>query len=175
MYSSDPGVQPVLYVPILTTLLSAAFGLVLLQRFRHKPSATHLLWWGLGMWVYGTGTGLAASITVFGNSVVLTKAWFIVGAVLTGYPLAQGSLYLLMPRKLADRMTLITLPFVLAVSALIIISPVIPGSLEAHRPSGGILAWNWARLSTILVNGYATVCLAGGAISFACPTKSGAS
>ena len=164
MYSSDPGVQPVLYVPILTTLLSAAFGLVLLQRFRHKPSATHLLWWGLGMWVYGTGTGLAASITVFGNSVVLTKAWFIVGAVLTGYPLAQGSLYLLMPRKLADRVTLITLPFVLAVTALIIISPVIPGSLEAHRPSGGILAWNWARLSTILVNGYATVCLAGGAI-----------
>ena len=57
-----------------------------------------------------TGTGLAASITVFGNSVVLTKAWFIVGAVLTGYPLAQGSLYLLMPRNLADRMTVITLP-----------------------------------------------------------------
>ena len=101
MYSADPGVQPVLYVPILTTILSAAFGVVLLQRFRHKPTATHLLWWGLGMWVYGTGTALAASITVFGNSVFLTKAWFIVGAVLTGYPLAQGSLYLLMPRKLA--------------------------------------------------------------------------
>jgi hypothetical protein len=69
-----------------------------------------------------------------------------------------------MPRKLADRATAITLPFVLAVSALIIISPVVPGSLEAHRPSGAIIAWNWARLSTILVNGYATICLAGGAV-----------
>ena len=92
------------------------------------------------------------------------RAWPIVGAVLTGYPLAQGSLYLLMPRKLADRTTMISLPFVLAVTALIILSPVIPGSLEVHRPSGGILAWNWARLSTILVNGYATICLAGGAV-----------
>jgi hypothetical protein len=164
MYATDQNVESVLYLPILTTVLSAVFGFVLLRRFRSKPAALHLLWWGLGMWVYGTGTALAASITVTGNSVALTKAWFIVGAVLTGYPLAQGSLYLLMPRPLAHRITLITAPFVVVISALIVLSPVIPGSLEMHRPSGGILSWSWARMSTILVNGYATVCLAGGAI-----------
>jgi hypothetical protein len=163
MYSND-NVQTVLYLPILTTILSASFGVVLLLRYRHRRTSLHLLWWGLGMWVYGTGTALAASITVTGNSVLLTKAWFIVGAVLTGYPLAQGSLYLLMPRALAHRTTLITAPIVLAIAAAIILSPVIPGSLEMHRPSGGILAWNWARMSILIVNGYATLGLAGGAL-----------
>lgn len=61
---------------------------------------------------YGIGTALESSVTLFGNTVSLTKAWYIAGKLLGGYPLAQGSAYFLASRKTADRLTWITLPFI---------------------------------------------------------------
>ncbi len=94
----------------------------------------------------------------------LTKAWYIAGALYGGYPLAQGSAYLLLERKTADRLTSITLPFVLLVAAIVAISPVVTGALEPFRPTGSILAWTWVRALTPFINLYAVVFLVGGAI-----------
>ena len=84
---------PVHYLPILTTILS---GIFLFQIFRRYLSrrGTHLLWWSIGVFTYGLGTFLEAVITLTGNTVVKNKLWYIAGAILGGYPLAQGSVYL---------------------------------------------------------------------------------
>ncbi len=37
-------------------------------------------------------------------------------------------------------------------------------ALEAHRPSGAILAWTWVRLLTPVINVYAACFLVGGAL-----------
>ena len=151
------------YLPILTTALSALFVASLFRRWRAKRS-THLLWWTVGITTYGLGTALESAITLGGNTVALTKAWYIAGALLGGYPLAQGSLYLSWPRRTADRLTAASLTFVVLAAVLVVLSPVDAAALEPHRPSGAILDWQWVRLLTPIINTYAVFFLIGGAI-----------
>jgi hypothetical protein len=151
------------YLPILTTVLSALFAASLFRRWAANRS-THLLWWAIGITTYGLGTALESSITLFGNSVALTKAWYIAGALLGGYPLAQGSLYLSWPRRFANRLTVVSVVFVVVASILVVLSPVNLAALEPHRPSGAILGWQWVRLLTPFINTYAVFFLIGGAI-----------
>jgi hypothetical protein len=151
------------YLPIATTLIAGVFSLTLFRKYlvRRTP---HVLWWALGVAFYGLGTLLEATITLAGNSVWLTKAWYIAGAILGGYPLAEGSLYLSYSRRFANRATAISLPLVVLASLLVMLSPVVPQALEPHRPSGAVLAWWWVRLLTPFINGYAVFFLIGGAI-----------
>ncbi|MEO7191670.1 MAG: hypothetical protein ABI051_11505 [Vicinamibacterales bacterium] len=151
------------YVPILTTILSALFAASLYRRFRVRH-APHLWWWAFGITTYGIGTAIESSITLFGNTVLLTKLWYIAGALLGGYPLAQGSLYLSWPRGVANKLTIVSLTFVIVASVLVVLSPVDTLALEATRPSGAILSWRWVRLLTPFINLYAVFFLIGGAI-----------
>jgi hypothetical protein len=152
------------YLPIATTAISAVFFWVLVRRHRQRRGARHLLWWSIGMFTYGLGTALESSITLFGNSIALTKAWYIAGALLGGYPLAQGSVFLLLSRRAANRLTMITLPIIAASAVLVVLSPALANRLEAHRPSGAVLGWQWIRLMTPLINAYSFLFLAGGAV-----------
>jgi hypothetical protein len=152
------------YLPIATTMISAVFCVALARRYRARPSSVHLLWWTIGMFTYGLGTALESSITLFGNTVALTKAWYIAGALLGGYPLAAGSVYLLLSRRTANRLTAITLPILVVCAVLVAISPVVVERLEPHRPSGAVLGWQWLRLMTPIINGYSFLFLVGGAI-----------
>lgn len=151
------------YVPVGTTLLAAVFSTLLARRYlaRRQP---HLLWWAAGIACYGLGTAFEASITLFGNSVALTKAWYVAGAVLGGYPLAQGSVYLLHSRRFANTASIITVPIIVLTSLLVWLSPVQLDRLEPHRPSGALLAWRWVRLMTPIINLYAVFFLVGGAV-----------
>jgi hypothetical protein len=151
------------YLPLATTILAAIFSTILLRRYFSKRNALHLLWWSLGVVAYGIGTALESSVTLLGNSVWQTKSWYIAGALLGGYPLAQGSAYLLAKRATANRLTLITLPFIAVVSILVILSPVVPDALEPFRPTGSIIAWTWVRALTPFINLYAVFFLVGGA------------
>lgn len=151
------------YIPIATTLICAAFSASLFRRYLVQPKP-HLGWWAFGVAFYGLGTLIEAAITLTGNTVWLTKAWYIAGAILGGYPLAQGSLYLSYPRRFANRATAISLPVVIITSVLVMLSPVVPEALELHRPTGAVLAWRWVRLITPFINTYAAFFLIGGAI-----------
>ena len=81
--------------------------------------------WAFGIATYGMGTAVESAITLFGNTVWLTKLWYITGALLGGYPLAQGSLYLSWPRRTANKLTLASLTLVVAATIFTILSPVI--------------------------------------------------
>lgn len=160
----DSAIQAIHYIPLATTVFAAVFAAILFRRYMARRSGLHLVWWGIGVAVYGIGTAFESAITLFGNSVVLTKGWYIAGALLGGYPLAQGSVYLLLARRTAHLLSLVTIPFIAAAAVLVVLSPVVLEALESHRPSGAVLAWSWIRLLTPLINGYAVVFLIGGAI-----------
>jgi len=152
------------YIPIATTVLSAVFCGRLLQRYRFKGKGAHLLWWAGGIFAYGAGTGLESAITLWGNSPALNKAWYIAGALCGGYPLAQGTVYLLLRRRTANILTAVTLPLLAVVAMLVVLSPVDLAQLETHRPGGAVLGWAWVRLLTPLINLYAAFFLIGGAL-----------
>ena len=152
------------YIPIATTVIAVLFVGVLFRRHREKGGGLHLVWWGAGVACYGLGTGLEGAITLLGNSVALNKAWYVAGALLGAYPLAQGTVYLLLDRRTAKRLTGITLPMVALLAVLVVLSPVEFEAFEAHRPSGAILGWRWVRWLTPIVNVYAAGFLVGGAV-----------
>ena len=150
------------YLPAATTVIAAAFSFTLFRKYRVRPTP-YIGWWAAGVATYGAGTLLEAVITLAGNTVALTKLWYVAGAVLGAYPLAQGSLYLLYSRRFANRATAVSLPFVLVTALLVLLSPVVADALEPHRPSGALLAWDWVRLLTPFINTYAAFFLIGGA------------
>jgi hypothetical protein len=110
------------------------------------------------------GTALESVITLAGNSALLNKSWYVMGALLGAYPLAQGTVYLLLRRRTANLLTAMTLPVVVVVIVLAAFCPIDLNVLESHRPSGRALEWTWLRFLTPLINGYAALFLVGGAV-----------
>jgi hypothetical protein len=144
------------YIPVFTTLLSLFFLSRIIPHYRARKSP-YLLWWTLGVVTFGLGTLTESINAVFGWSEWNTKVWYIVGALLGGYPLAQGTIYLLMNRRFADISAVVCTAFILA-------SPiVIPPDFD-HRLKGDVFAWQWVRLFSPWLNAYAVVFLFGGAV-----------
>ena len=154
--------QPVHYLPILTTLFSLFFLVNIGRRYLVK-GGTHLLWWAIGVFTYGLGTFLESLITLTGNTPVKNKLWYVAGAILGGYPLAQGSVYLHLSRRTANILSSLTVPFIILSSALVMLSPVNTALLEVFRPSGASLEWQWVRLLTPFINTYSVIFLIGSA------------
>ena len=154
---------PVHYLPIATTVLAAVFATQVLGRWRDKRG-THLLWWGLGIAVYGLGTLTEAWTTLHGWDAGVFRAWYISGALLGGCPLAQGSAYLLLSRRSADRLTMIFGGIILVAAVCVLISPIDSAQVESHRLSGRVLEWQWVRGFSPFINTYSAVMLVGGAV-----------
>lgn len=154
----------VLHLPILTTVCATIFGIELFARYRRKGGGPHLLWWGIGMATYAIGTLTEALTTVVGWHPLVFRFWYIAGAFLGGYPLAQGSVYLLMKRRFAD-LSAVIVPSVIATAAILVfLSPLDVAKAEAHRLSGRVIEWHWLRLISPFINLYAVTFLVGGAV-----------
>ncbi|MCL1601013.1 MAG: hypothetical protein M3112_05695, partial [Actinomycetia bacterium] len=91
------------YLPILSTIIATAFAVTLYKRWRQNPSARYLMWWTIGIAMYGVGTLMESLTTAFGWSEPVFRGWYISGALLGGAPLATGTVYLVMSKKNADR------------------------------------------------------------------------
>lgn len=156
--------SPVHYLPLVTTALSIGFAVYLFRSWTARRSGPHLLWWAWGAVCYGLGTLLEGTITLAGNSVWLTKGWYVAGALLGGYPLAQGAVFLHAHRKTAAALGWIMTTLVAVLAVLVFLSPANLAALEATRPSGKILEWTFIRWFTPIINLYAFVWLVGGAI-----------
>jgi hypothetical protein len=154
----------VLHLPVLTTLCAAYFAWALFSRYRVKGGGMHLLWWGIGMITYGVGTFTEAYTTILGWHPLVFRLWYISGAFLGGYPLAQGSIYLLMRRGFADWSARITVAVIAVASLLVLLTPLDPGIAETHRLSGQVIVWSRVRLVSPFINIYSLVFLMGGAI-----------
>lgn len=155
--------SPVHYIPILTTLVAIGFSVVIFSRFRERGGA-HLLWWGLGMLTYAAGTITESATTLLGWHEPVFRLWYITGALLGGAPLAQGTVYLLLPRRIANRLTVALLAAVLIGAVCVWLSPINASLIEPYRLSGKVLQWRWVRFISPFINLYALIFLMGGAI-----------
>lgn len=162
----DQSVQLVHYLPIATTALSLVFVVMLLVRASSRQWAPHLMWWAIGIFFYGVGTAIESTITLTGNTPMLNRMWYWAGAIMGGYPLGTGSVYLLLSRKRAHQLTAVSGLFVIIASVLVFIGPMHLELLESHRPTGrGIWQWRWLPWLTPFINIYAVVFLVGGALA----------
>lgn len=151
------------YFPIATTLFSIYFLTVLYKHWAYNKQAMHIFWWMLGVLFYGAGTITESINTLAGFSVPNFKAWYILGALLGGAPLAQGTVYLFMKRKTADGLSILLLTVVAVTAVLVMLSPVHPDLIQNNRLTGKILDWRFIRFITPFINIYAFVFLVGGA------------
>ncbi len=151
------------YIPILTTIFSIYFFKEIYNHYLLKRTK-YLLWWAIGVLTFGLGT-LAESINVLvGWSEINLRYWYIVGALLGGFPLAQGSVYLLMNRKFANSTTIIFVTLILIASIFVILSPIeLPNPFDG-KLTGKVFSWTWVRYFSPLINLYAFIFLVGGAI-----------
>ena len=153
-----------LYLPIISTIISAAFAWVILTRHRLKRQSYHLLWWGIGIGTYGLGTLIESLVTLFGWQSALFKAWYIAGALLGGAPLAVGTIYLLFGRR-AGRIAVVLLVAAVSVTSIfVILSPVRMELVDPKLLSGKALAWQSIRRVSPFINSMAALFLVGGAI-----------
>ncbi len=151
-------------LPILTSALALWFAPQLFRRWGERRPAPHLFWGGLGVALYGVGTVTESLTTLLGWSEPVFRAWYISGALLGGAPLAQGTAYLLLPRRSADRLTALLLSVVAVAAVCVLLSPIAPERVEAHRLSGRVLEWAWVRRFSPFINSYAFLMLVGGAL-----------
>ncbi|HEX5081124.1 MAG TPA: hypothetical protein VFY40_03695 [Blastocatellia bacterium] len=151
-------------LPILTTVISAAFAWIILSRYRLKRQSHHLLWWGIGIGIYGVGTLLESVVTLFGWQVALFKAWYIAGALLGAAPLAIGTIYLLFGRR-AGHVAVVLLGAAVSVTSIfVILSPVRMDLVDPKMLGGKVLAWQSIRRVSPFINSLAALFLIGGAI-----------
>lgn len=152
------------FLPVATTVVAAMFAGVLWRHSRNKPDARYLLWWAIGVTLYGAGTLTEALTTIFGWQEPIFRAWYVAGALLGAAPLAQGTVYLLLARRTADRLTVLMLTYIAIASSFVVATPIVDELVEPHRLAGAVMEWQWVRFFSPLVNLYAVVFLVGGAI-----------
>lgn len=151
------------YIPIITTLFSAYFVREIYKHYQNRKTK-YLLWWTIGVLTFGLGT-LTESINVlFGWNQLNLRIWYIVGALLGGFPLAQGTVYLLMRRKFANASTWLIILLIVVASICVLLTPItIPEGFD-NKLTGAVFEWEWVRYFSPLINIYAFLFLVGGAI-----------
>ena len=152
------------YIPLFTTGFALIFLVILYRHWQQKKDAMHIFWWMLGVLFYGAGTVTESINTLAGFSGANFRAWYILGALLGGAPLAQGTVYLLMKRRTAHVLSILLVTVVLVTSILVILSPIHPELIENNRMTGKILEWKFVRYITPFINLYAFAFLVGGAV-----------
>jgi hypothetical protein len=151
------------YIPIITTLFSIFFFKEIFSHYLIRKTK-YLLWWSVGVLTFGLGTSAESINAIFGWNEINLKYWYIVGALLGGFPLAQGTVYLLMKKRFADITALIFVVIIFVASLFVIMTPLsIPDDFR-YKLTGSVFTWKWVRYFSPFVNLYASVFLIGGAI-----------
>lgn len=153
----------VYFIPVATTLVAAFFSVIVLRRYRER-GGTHLLWWGVGLVLYGVGTLTESLTSIFGWNEWVFRTWYVTGALCGGAPLAQGTVYLLLKRRAAHVLSALLVTAILTGAVLVALSPMDYAAVDGHRLSGAALGWQKIRLLSPFINTYAAIFLIGGAI-----------
>ena len=149
------------YIPIVTTIISFAFTVILFQHWQRKPEAAYLLWWSIGAFLFGIGTLTEAYTGLFGWNNFVLKSWYISGALMGGAPLAQGTVYLLFKKKTANIMAAVLIVYTLIASICVALSPIDAAADHFNLTGRGTFEWTWVRAFSPFSNTYALIFLVG--------------
>ena len=151
------------YIPIATSILSVFFAIEIFNHWKVRRTP-YLLWWTIGVVTFALGTATESINVLFGWSLANFKVWYIVGALLGGFPLAQGSVYLLAPKRFADITAWLFVSLILVASICVVLSPISLPTNFSGKLSGSVFSWQWVRYFSPWINIYAFLFLVGGAI-----------
>ena len=135
------------YLPIISTGVAVAFTLVLYRKWSANRSARYLLWWTIGVALYGLGTLAESVTTLFGWSEPVFRIWYVAGALLGGAPLATGTVYLLLPKKRADRIATALVSYIAVAAVLVLVTPVLSELADPNSLSGEVIGAIWSAWS----------------------------
>ena len=81
----------VTHISILTTVLSLPFAAIVFARYLEKRRGgnehrLHLLWWAIGIALFGVGTFAEGSPPCSAGTNRIFRSWYITGALLGGAP-----------------------------------------------------------------------------------------
>ena len=151
------------YIPIITTLFSVFFIREIYLHYKERKTY-YLLWWTIGVVTFGLGTFSESLHAIFGWNEINLKFWYIVGALLGGFPLAQGSVYLLTNKWFGHITTIFFVGLIIVASYYVIKTPVtIPDNFH-YGLTGSVFEWKWVRQFSPLINVYSFLFLVGGAL-----------
>jgi hypothetical protein len=158
------------YLPFFSTLITFIFAAAVFKRYKAKHGK-HLLFWGVGLILYGIGT-LTEVILFFTYNELALKLWYLCGAMLTAAWLGQGTINLLVRRRgVAELLNYILIVVSLLTFFLVILAPVTPAAATYNtaQPASAQYKDILTRsgiiiMLTILLNTYGTFTLVGGAI-----------
>jgi hypothetical protein len=151
------------WIPLATTVVAAVFSVIVLRRYRER-GGTHLLWWGVGLILYGAGTLAESLTTMFGWNEWVFRSWYVTGALCGGAPLAQGTVYLLLKRRTAHVLSALLVTAIVTGAVFVFLSPIDHSAIDGHRLTGAVLGWQQVRMLSPFINTYAALFLIGGAI-----------
>lgn len=152
------------YIPILTCSISIAFAVQLFRNWISKNDNAYMLWWFIGVVNFGVGTFTESFNSINGWTDFNFRLWYISGALIGGTPLAQGTVYLILPKRIADILAYIFFGVAVFAATAVLNSPIDYDQVDPIRMSGKVFEWQWIRGFTPFINIYALLFLAGGAI-----------
>ncbi|MEE9586025.1 MAG: hypothetical protein V3W09_03905 [Nitrososphaerales archaeon] len=161
------------YIPLVTTIISAAFTILLIWQYAHRRKI-HQAIWTLAMALYAVAAFMEflANPDVAGPTVTLIKIYYVSAAPLVGL-LGAGVLYLLVRRKVAHAYLAVVI--ILSLALLIgggradLSEEVIAAGFEDNLPEGfseasSSFPFVAARLPFILLSSTGGTLLVGGAL-----------
>ena len=155
-------------LPYVSTLVTFIFAVAVFNRYRQR-GGVYLLFWAVGLFLYGLGTLSEVILGLTFHEFVL-KLWYLTGAMLTAAWLGMGTVHLLIRKGMTAKiLTGILVAVSLLALILILAAPVHAAAYDVTRPVSEqykeILTRNGLIiLLTVLLNIYGTITLVGGAI-----------
>lgn len=152
------------YLPFISSVVSFAFAVTVLERYINHHRRPHLLLWGIGMIFYGISGLIEGLHGAFGWNPLGFRLWYLFGAILVAAWLGQGTVYLLAQRRLAHALMIL-----LGLGSLFAVWRVFGATLDPSLMTGGELSGHaitsgGVRILTPFFNLYGTIALVGGAI-----------
>jgi hypothetical protein len=155
-------------VPLLASIISFIFAVVIFKRYSDRGGA-HLLLWGIGMVFFGIGGFCEAYFGAFGWNETIFRMWYLFGAILVAAWLGQGTVYLLAKRKWANVAMAILLGLSIFAAFRVFTAELDPSLLTTSVHTGSELSGHaiitpGIRTLTPIFNLYGTIALVGGAV-----------
>lgn len=157
-------------VPFVSSTISFVFAYIVLSRyFRKRSGHAHSLLWGIGIIFYGIGGFCEGFYGAFGWNPLIYRMWYLFGAILVAAWLGQGTVYLLVKKRVAN-----SLMVVLALGSVYALVRVVTAQLDptlltasvhtGSELSGHAIVTPGVRTLTPFFNLYGTLTLVGGAL-----------
>jgi len=150
-------------LPALSSLISFIFAFFVLRRW-WIGRRLHSLFWGVGMIFYGIGGAMEALYGFFGWNALVFRLWYLFGAILVAAWLGQGTVFLLVRKRWANRLFYLLLVGSVYAAFKVFSAQLDPAQMVNGELSGHAILTPGVRILTPFFNIYGVIALIGGAI-----------